>query len=114
MTRRIGWLLVAAAVVAVPVRAPAADTGPSPVVRVRALESLAEDIKYLAGLVGQEEGVKELDAKLRQLPGIDLKKPLGAYAFVSPGIVDSGFAVLVPVTDEKAFVGLLGMFGFQA
>jgi hypothetical protein len=112
MTRRISWLFVALAFGAVAAPAPAADMEPTVVLRVRSLESLAEDARYLADLLGQADAFKDVDAKLRELKGIDLKKPFGAYAFLSPGIVDSGVVVLVPVTDEKAFVALLGNFGF--
>ncbi len=113
MTRRLGWVLIATVWAVLPARALAADTTPTVVLRVRALDSLAEDAKYLAAMLGQNDQIREAEAKLRQVPGIDWKKPLGAYAFVSPGIVDSGFAVMVPVTGEKPILDLLNNFGFK-
>src|SRR5262249_43837400 len=113
MTRRMGWLVVVAALAAVPAPLAAADAEPTLVLRVRSLESMAEDVKYLAGLVGQADMVQQGLDQLTQLPGIDLKKPLGAYAFVSPGIVDSNFAARIPPTGEQEFVKLLGTFGQQ-
>ena len=113
MTRHASWWFVAAVLAAAPARAPAADTEPTLVVRARSLESLAEDVKYLGGLFGQQDAVQGLDAKLRQLSGFDLKKPFGAYAYVSPGIVDSSFAALVPVTGEKDLLDQLAAFGHK-
>lgn len=113
MTRRIGWMIAIAALVVVPLRAPAADPTPTMVLRIRPLETILEDVKYLAEMVGQKDAFALFEGQIAQLPGIDFKKPLGAYAYVSPGIVDSGFAVMVPVKSEKEILDLLGSFGMN-
>src|SRR5205807_10097173 len=66
-------------------------TAPDVVVRIRSIESIIADASYLGPLIGQEELVKQgvdllkdRTTKDKGLDGIDVKKPLGAYAFVGP------------------------------
>lgn len=113
MTRRKCWVFFVAVLAAMPARALAADPVPTVVVRARSLDSLAEDLKYLAGVVGQQDMAGEFIKQVQKLPGLDFKKPFGAYGYVMPGIVDSGFAVLLPVSGEKELLELLGVFGFR-
>src|SRR5688572_18728584 len=109
------WALVVAGVTVAPVRAQdAKPAAPTIAVRVKSIDGLLADVQYLAGLVGQEEQAKQLQGILEGMAGpkgltgtgIDTKRPIGLYAVVTPGGVDSYASLLVPVADEKAFVEL--------
>ena len=115
MLRRSFLCLAMAGLIAFPdfVRAEgkAADE-PTLVVRVRSIDGLLGDVKYLATLGGKEKDAKKLDEQLKAaLPkgfeGIDTKRPIGLYGRLEEVITDSTAVLLVPVSDEKAFVGLL-------
>jgi len=98
---------------AVPIQALAQEEAPSLIVRVRSIDSLMNDAKYLLAQVGQEELGKQIDGFIKSqvgakgLEGIDTKRPLGFYGTVGPNGVDSTGVLLIPVSDEKAFVTLL-------
>ena len=111
MIRRLGSFLVAVALVVLPATSRAADPEPTVTLRIRPLAAILQDAKYLAEMVGQGDAIQLVEGQANQISGIDLKKPLGAYATLSPGIVDSNIAILVPVTSEKEFVDLLGILG---
>jgi hypothetical protein len=103
-------------VLALPALARAADAPqktdrPAVVVRIAALDDLRADLQYLAELVGQGEKTKQLDGIIQsRLEGIDAKKPLGAYGWVGRMGIDSQVVVLIPVADQKAFLGVLEGF----
>lgn len=93
---------------------PAAKPGkPALVLRLAALDQLKGDFRYLAELVGQGEKAgqlaKMIDSKIgpKGLDGLDPKKPLGFYAWVGAAGIDSQAVFLLPVADQKAFLGLL-------
>jgi hypothetical protein len=98
---------------AVPRQAPAQEEAPSIVIRVRSIDGLIDDAKYLLAQVGQEELGKQIDGFIKSqvgakgLEGIDTKRPLGFYGTVGPNGVDSTGVAMVPVSDEKTFVALL-------
>ncbi len=84
---------------------------PAVVVRLASLDSVRADLRYLAEVVGHGEQVKQFDALLQsKLDGIDPKKPIGAYGWVGRTGIDSQLVVLVPVRDQKAFLGLFDNF----
>jgi hypothetical protein len=96
--------------------ASAAEEGPvqpSLVIRFNSLEQLLADARYLAKLADREELVKQVESLLKAragekgLDGFDPKKPIGFYANIGPNGIDSTGALLVPVADEKALLGLL-------
>jgi hypothetical protein len=93
---------------------------PSLILRIAALDHLRADLRYLAEVVGQAETAKQLDAMLKSkigdkgLEGINTKKPFGAYGWVKSSYDDSPLVVLVPVADEKAFLGLLESLDVKA
>ena len=86
---------------------------PTLVLRLQSIDDLMADVKYLASLGGHEEEAKQFDAILQAqvgdkgLQGIDTKKPLGLYTTLSPDVVSSTGVVLVPISDQKAFLDLL-------
>ncbi len=111
---------VLALVVAVPGPARSADadkTKPTLVIRLKSLDGLIQDAKFLAKYAGQEEESKQGEGFLRNIlggtdmPTVDTKKPLGFYGAISEGVVDSQGVVLIPVANEKNFLDLLQRFG---
>jgi hypothetical protein len=118
MLRRLVLLLAVSGLVAVPppVRSAeeAAAKGPTLVVRLRSIDDLLSDVKFLASLAGKEGEAKQLDAHIHQvfpngIEGIDTKRPLGLYAQLDPdgNLQESIPVALVPVADEKALVALI-------
>src|SRR5262249_7882216 len=93
------WAVAAVALAAVlsPGRAAAQKmTEPTVEVRLRSVNDLLERGEYVAGLVGQEEPVKQVRELIKQLStegkgveGIDPKRPFGAYAVLTPDVQDS-------------------------
>jgi hypothetical protein len=93
-------------------QAPAKE--PTLVVRLRSIDDLLANVKYVASLTGREKEAKQIDQKIHAaLPkgfeGIDAKRPLGLYAQLDPdgNLQESIPVALVPVSDEKAFLGLI-------
>jgi hypothetical protein len=87
-------------------------TPPTLVVRIRSIDSVFGDIKHLAKLSGHEEEGKRFHAAIEKvlpkgLAGIDVKKPLGFYGKLEEDLLDSAAVLLLPITDESAFLGLL-------
>jgi hypothetical protein len=102
-----------------PVR-PKAAVKPTLVLRVKAVEDLLADFRYLATLAGREEEGKQVERMLlkragpKGLEGIDLKKPIGVYGNLKADVKQSEVVVLVPIADQKAFLGLLENMELEA
>lgn len=113
MRQRLIPMFAFVGMVFVPLAAPAAEEAPSLIIRVRSIDSLLGDAKYLLAAVGQEEVGKQIDGFIKSqvgnkgLEGIDTKRAIGFYGTVGPNGVDSTGVLMVPVSDEKAFVALL-------
>src|SRR5688572_2529478 len=110
------WLMVPALLVLFPnsaIEAGAPAAPPTFVVRVRSIDTLIENAKLLVTLAGREEIAQQVEGLIKAkigvkgLEGIDTKRPIGAYGRFGKEIDDIAGAVLVPIADEKAFVGLL-------
>jgi hypothetical protein len=109
------------AALSAPPRLCAADAAaPTLVVRVRSIDSLLADLKYLTSVAGRGDEAKQLDAQLKKafpkgFQGIDSKRPLGLYAFLdADGVLkESKVVVLLPVSDEKTFIGVLENFNLK-
>jgi hypothetical protein len=114
------WIVAGLVVVFVGLRpavAAAADAKPTPtlVVRVKSIDGLLADAKYLAGLAGQEEQAKQFEKMIPSFlgpkglagTGLDTSRPLGLYGILDPQMPDRPPVVLLPVSDEKAFVDFL-------
>ncbi len=91
---------------------PAAE--PTIELRVKAVKDLLPLAPYLADFAGQaeqaEQGVKFVEAmagKKGIIEGIDITKPIGLYASMTPNVIDSPIVAFVPVGDETAFLNLL-------
>jgi hypothetical protein len=105
-------LFLLAAMLSVAPAARAAE--PTVELRIKAIKDLLPLAEYLGDLGGQaeqaEQGAKFVEAmagKKGVIEGIDITKPIGFYASMTPAVIDSPMVVLVPVGDEKAFLNLL-------
>jgi hypothetical protein len=116
------WMTCAALVVLLPltpVHAGGAAAAPTFVVRIRSLDTLVENAKLLVALAGREEIANQVEGLIRAkigakgLEGIDPARPLGAYGRFGKDIDDIAGAILVPIADEKAFLGLLDNLNVQ-
>ncbi|MCI0682641.1 MAG: hypothetical protein L0Y71_11095 [Gemmataceae bacterium] len=100
-------------------RAGGADK-PAAVVRVRSLDTLVDNAKLLVSLAGREEIAKQVEGLIKAkigvqgLEGIDPARPLGAYAVFGKQLDDIGGAILIPIADERAFLGLLENLSYKA
>jgi len=92
---------------------PGAAIKPALVVRIKGLEGLIGDLRYLAEKSGQEEIAKQVEGALKArtgkdgLEGVDTKKPIGVYATVDSKLDQSQVMVMVPIADEKTFLSFL-------
>ncbi|MCX7702216.1 MAG: hypothetical protein N2039_15175 [Gemmataceae bacterium] len=93
-----------------------ADAPPSLVVKLKSIDGLLEDVKYLAELAGAGEEIQQINELLNSfksdqgLGGIDTSKPWGLYGSLSDDVQNSPLLVLLPIKDEKAFLEFLGNF----
>lgn len=100
--------------------ADAAATTPTLIVRVRSLDGLLGDVQFVAGLAGRGEEAKQLRALLESragpkgLEGLDTKRPFGLYGTLDANLVESAAVALIPISDQKAFLGLLENLSFKA
>jgi len=96
---------------------------PTMVIRLKSLDGIISDAKYLAGLAGQADKAAEADAAIQALAGakglagtgLDTSRPIAIYAIVGGGGLDSKGVVMLPVANETAFMEMLsdivGRFG---
>ncbi len=85
---------------------------PALLVRLKSIQGLIDDAKYVAKLVGQANSAEQLEPlagawagdKGLAGTGIDLKRPIYLYALATSGGVDSPFALMIPISDEAAFL----------
>src|SRR5262245_57130722 len=103
--RRAAYL-IASFIIAITSTARAADDKaiePSLLVRLKPLDGLIADVKYIAQLVGQGNGAEQLDGLIDAWvgdkglagSGIDRTKPVVLYAIATPGGTDSPFAFMI-------------------
>jgi hypothetical protein len=93
---------------------------PAVIVRVRSLDGILSDTKFLAAQAGKEEEARQFEGMIKErlgekgLDGFDTKRPLGIYAIASPNGVDSPVVAMIPIKDEKAAIGMLENLGAKA
>jgi hypothetical protein len=105
-----------------PKRAPESGAAKAPtlVVRIKPINDLLSDAKYLATIAGHEEQASQVEGLVSQmtgengLGGIDLKRPLGVYGTISPDLVSSGGVVLVPIVNEQTLIDFLEGYTIKA
>lgn len=89
---------------------------PTVIVRVKSLDGLIADARYLAELAGKEEEAKQGEALLKQvtgpkgLEGVDTTKPFGMYGRLGPNGIDSDVIVMVPIADDDTALGFIKRF----
>jgi len=123
MSARLLAVFGVAVVIAVPAPVRCADAEktkpPTAVVRLKSIDGLLDDFKYVAKHAGFAEEANQIDGFLKAFLGdkesaIDTKRPIGFYGAISDDVINSDGLILLPVGDEQAFVDLLGRFGFGA
>lgn len=93
-----------------------ADAPPSLVVKLKSIDGLLEDVKYLGELAGAGDEIQQINELLNSfksdqgLGGIDTSKPWGLYGSLTDDVQNSPLLVLLPIKDEKAFLEFLGNF----
>jgi hypothetical protein len=111
--------IVAAALSVSPIRADDSTTAPTLTIRIRSIDGVLDDVKYISALGGRDKEAKQLDEVIKKnfpkgLAGIDTKRPLGLYGKIDENLMDSWAVVMIPVADEKAVLGLLESVHFKA
>src|SRR5262249_50731727 len=123
-TRLLPWLFLAGLALALPgargrADTKAGDTEPATpfkgalVLRIKPIDDLIADARYVAKLAGREEETRQLEKLLKSktgpkgLEGIDTKKPLGAYGVLQPKFDESQGVFLLPIADEQTFLKFL-------
>jgi hypothetical protein len=118
LMRRLATCLAIKWIAVVSAFAPAADdkrVEPALVARVKSIEGLLSDVKYLAKLVGQADAAEQLDGLIDAWigekglagSGIDTKRPIILYALAMPGGADSPISLMIPIADEANFLSFL-------
>src|SRR5207237_81410 len=121
LKRRVLFLALGLVAASVPVRAADnAATSPTLIVRVRSIDSVIADFKYLTSIAGRGDEARQLDGAIKKafpngFQGIDSKRPLGLYASLDAdgNVQDSKGVLLLPVSDEKTFLGVLEKFNLK-
>lgn len=97
-----------------------ASAPPALVVRVKSLQDLRDDARYLAKATGHEKEAGNYDGVLsalitdKGLMGVDVKKPIGIYARIDPDTAQPAAVLLLPIADEKTVLNQLGQFNVEA
>lgn len=109
--KRFVWAVLAA--VGLVTAASAEPLKPAVEVRLVGATDLVPVIEYGGEVFGQGEQAKQfagiitaLAADPKGLEGLDLKRPLGAYAVLAEKVEDSTVVLMIPVADADAVVGL--------
>lgn len=93
---------------------------PTVLLRVKSFETLIENAKVIAKAVDQAEVGNQLDAMIKAqvgekgLDGIDTKRAWGFYANVTPDLSDPSAVLMVPISNEKAFLEFLKNLNYPA
>ncbi len=119
MLKRLFPCLALLCLVAVPIQARAADpvTTPDLVIQVQSIDSSFAHMKYLANLTDRGDQAKLIEALVRSskvIDGIDTKEPFGLYATFATSDPRENMVALVPIRDEKAFLGVLTTLQLKA
>jgi hypothetical protein len=92
---------------------------PAVLLRLESLDQLIGDAKYLVKQMQRDESAKQIERLLKSLTGekglegVDTKKPIGAYATLAGKLEQTQVMILLPVSDEKAFVKFLKHLDFK-
>src|SRR5205823_6294284 len=92
---------------------------PTVLVRLKSLDGLIADARYLVEMAGKEEEAKQAEGFLKAftgpkgLEGIDTTRPIALYGYLKAEAPESPFALMLPVADEKALLDLLERQGYK-
>jgi hypothetical protein len=99
------------------VKAQGKTTPPTIVLRVNSIDAIVGHSKFLAKLVGQQDAARQIEglikSKIGGLDGVDSGRPFGMYGRIGKELDDVSGAVLVPISDEKAFLKMLKSLNLQ-
>src|SRR5437016_1875378 len=82
---------------------------PAIIVRMKSIDQQMADAEYLGRLAGSADEVNQFMEKYKarlkgnSQYGIDVTRPLGAYASLGKDLTDSKIVFLLPIADQKAF-----------
>ncbi|MBM3997351.1 MAG: hypothetical protein FJ303_24860 [Planctomycetes bacterium] len=90
---------------------------PAVVIRFKSLDVVVQHIKDIAKLVDQEGAAEQIEGLIKSkigkngLVGVDPARPFGAYVRFGDTIDQTNATLLVPIQDQKTFLGLLENLG---
>lgn len=99
--------------------APADDKvkAPTLVLRVKAVNDLLADARWMAEQAGRDEELKQAINLIKRqaegkggLDGLDLSKPMAVYGYLGPQGVDSVAVLMLPVADKDTLLATLKRF----
>jgi hypothetical protein len=103
----VGFVAVAALLAPVSLRA-GDPKPPTLVIRMKSVDGILQDARYIAKLAGKEDAVQQLDGMLKAFDlGIDQKKPIGIYADLSADGGLPSVVALIPIASEDALLNIL-------
>jgi hypothetical protein len=107
------FALVVMTAPALPARAEE-KAAPTLVVRIKSLDGLISDARYLAEAAGKGEEAKQVEAMIKglagpkgQIEGFDTTKPLAVYGRLAVKFEESQLVLMVPISDEKPLLDAL-------
>lgn len=106
-------LLAVPLVLVAPSAVRAQDTPPTVAVRIRSVDTVVDSIKLLSKIAGKEDAAQQIEGLIKAqlgdkgLAGVDKNRPLGLYIRLGKEIDDISGAVLLPISDPNAFLGML-------
>lgn len=114
-------LLALAGVLGFSTAAPAQTPAkPGVLLRLKPLEELIADLRFVVKETGREQQGKQFEALLKSrtgpngLEGVDVKKPIGLFANLKASLPQSEVLLLLPIASEKAFLDFLDALNFKA
>lgn len=123
MSRLLTAFAVAVAVLCAPASAApvpgAADAAPTITAQSLPGNRIIDTVKAFAKLIGGDEATKAIEEWMKEnlgekgFTGIDLLRPLGAYAHLMPKLEESWGVLILPVSDEKEFLALLTRLDYK-
>jgi hypothetical protein len=93
---------------------------PTVVVRVRSVDTVIDNVKLVVSLAGRDNIAQQIEGLIKTkigpkgLEGIDPKRPFGGYARFTEDFQVPAGVVMIPIADEKAFLGWLENLNVKA
>lgn len=122
MLRSLSWRLglVALLMFVSPARPADPAAPPSLVIKLASLDRVLGDLGYLGELTGRKEMAQQLEGFLKEkggekgLQGVDTKRPMAIYGQFGATALESTAVAVLPIADEKSFLGLLETLDVKA